>query len=165
MWHVSCNISEEHKFLHYLRVLRLSGLGKKEYPGLVYTKPSAYTVIEKQFFKKIIKLTPLGEYYCDYIWTYTGELEKLKSKMLHGDENRNRAEARFQEAVPVLLQRYGFKSRADYLVKWSIFRGALGDKDSPLIYNYLNIFDQLSDGIKNREDCLKSLEEEIELFS
>lgn len=167
---VQAKITEEHRLLHYVRHLRLVELGKEEALGysLFEFLPSEYLRTEKEgwwiFKKDKIVLTEKGSRISDVIYTAAMNLDRTIADIVHANVekgNYRHGEAAVHELAPILLNRFGFKSRSDYLVKWSIFKGALGREGPPLRGGNLTIHDQLYRG-ECREECMATLDQPVE---
>jgi len=108
-----------------------------------------------------VEITKLGIFYCNYVYTYVDRLDCEKSSHFYTRDKDGllnnkipNAAARFRERLPLILYKYGFSSRADYLVKWSIFKGALGYHDAPLSFGQtLGMFDHNSEGIPTKKEA------------
>ncbi len=186
IWHTTIPITDEHVFLHLLRAVYFHFHGyenelkgcQRDYNAPLFARtliewgrlPSPYLNVYKQhawfkFPQWRVEPTELGLYYSDYVYTYVDRLDcEIISFFYKRKENGRMGEkiphaaARFRERLPIILQNYGFSSRADYLVKWSIFKGALGSHAAPLeLGKHLNIFDSLSEGIPSRKEADKTV--------
>lgn len=178
IWHATIPITGEHVFLHLLRATYLyhrdgyiRNFNPEAYASYLIENnrvPSSYIKIYRKrpawwkFPRWNVEVTELGKYYCDYTYTYAKKIESDNINYFYEkDEDGNidinkkipNAAARFREKLPLILQNYGFSSRADYLVKWSIFIGSLGRVDAPIKSDRLNIFDHISKGISTREEA------------
>jgi hypothetical protein len=160
-WHVTVPITKQHYFIHLLRELVISFYDKRKpepwcIESLLQQPASAYIIIQKKFLRKpIIQPTPLGRFYSDYIFTMTKRLEQWKSKQ---PKATDRDLLRLREAIPTMLEVYGFSSVADYLVKWSIFHGVLSREGTLSQGQKLGIFDHLgSCGYHNFQEYEKEI--------
>lgn len=185
IWHATIPITDEHVFLHLLRILVLRSYGHEinikpdSFSSWLEEKkrlPSPYVTASVRrkwnFLNRIwtVEPTKLGCFYCDFVYTYVKKLEHKKEDILRQREQPKNTVNRkiqwrdldgptyFRKILPKLLIKYGFSSRADFLVKWSIFHGALGREEAPLKCNQkLNIFDNLSVGIPSSEEAKKTI--------
>lgn len=175
VWHSVVPITDEHVFLHLLRavVLRFyeaTGVPDRiiNYNPALFARtlkewnrvPSPYVKIYRKWWKWHVEPTKLGLFYCNHVFQNAKKLECEKVDIIYNREDMKKefnGVARFKEMVPILLWKYGFESRADYSVKWSVFHGALGRESAPLKTGQtLSIFDYLSTGITTFEEAKKT---------
>jgi len=171
VWHSVIPITDEHVFLHLLRSVVLHNQGSENVlhsPALFARTlkewdriPSPYIKIYKKWWKWHVEPTELGLFYCNHVFLKAKKLEREKVDIIYNRKDMTRkynSAARFKEMVPILLLKYGFESRADYSVKWSIFHGALGRESAPLKTGQnLGIFDHLSTGILTSEEAKRTV--------
>jgi hypothetical protein len=177
IWHTTVPITDEHVFLHLLRSVYMHHKGlEKRFPDFDATLfathliewnrvPSSYVIVERKrpawfkFPRWYVVPTTLGLFYCNYVYTQTNKIDCDKYGFFYKRDSNGRekipnAAIRYREIIPVLLHNGGFSSRADYLVKWSIFKGALKWESAPLSLGHmLNIFDDLSEGIPSKKEA------------
>lgn len=186
IWHTVIPITNEHVFLHLLRSIYFYQHNIERFTGCLpdfnaklfaekliewERVPSPYVLVYKkktawwksyQWYVEIIKL---GKFYCNHVYTYADKLDCEKSSHFY-EKGENtwlgkkipNAAARFRERLPLILHNYGFYNRADYLIKWSIFKGQLGYEKAPLpLGQRLGIFDDISEGIPTRGEADKTV--------